>query len=198
MTKHTPAKTCPGCAAPVAEYTPGCPRCSARHSRWRATGHPDAKDPIPGKTKCAKCGSPLDKFNPNCETCRKRAYSRAKREGRPANIPPRTSPRHRTDEEIRATTETNRKSLDAWLHARRERLKSAQTATHKAQSFDVADLISENQAVEITGATRTAIRRAVKNGDLECRTATHGQQTRRFLSKTQALIWATNSTKDQQ
>lgn len=189
---------CQGCGGPREEYTPGCPpRCSVCHSRWRATGHPDAKDPIRGKTQCAKCGSPLDKFNPNCDTCRKRAYSRAKREGRHANIPPRTTPRLRTDKETRATTESNRKALDAWLQARRERL-NQHRPPHKAASFDAADLISENHAVEITGATRCAIRRAVKNGDLQCHTVQHGLQTRRFLSKTKVLIWATKNAKDRQ
>lgn len=194
MTTHPKPAICPGCGGPLEEYTPGCPRCSTRHSRWRATGHPDAKDPIPGKTTCAKCGCLLDKFNPNCGTCRKRAYSRAKRDGRPANLPPRTSPKQRTTEEIRTTTERNREALDAWLRARRERLKN-EPPTTRATSFDTADLISENHAVELTGVTRCAIRRAVKNGDLECRVAQHGAQTRRFLSRTQVIIWATRNQK---
>ena len=115
--------TCPGCGGPREEYTPGCHRCAARHSRWRAQGHPDAKDPIPGKTSCAKCGWDLDETNPDCETCRKRAYSRAKKAGKIANVPPRTRPKPRkTEAEIRATTEHNRQALDAWLQARRARL----------------------------------------------------------------------------
>ena len=115
--------TCPGCGGPREEYTPGCHRCAARHSRWRAQGHPDAKDPIPGKTSCAKCGWDLDDTNPDCDTCRKRAYSRAKKAGKIANVPPRTRPKPRkTEDEIRATTEHNRRNLDAWLQARRARL----------------------------------------------------------------------------
>lgn len=192
-TNHKPA-TCPGCGKPREEYTPGCKRCSVRHSRWRATGHQDAKDPIPGKTTCAKCGYPLNKFNPNCDTCRKREYSRAKRENRKSHVPPRTTPKQRTAEEIRATTAHNREALDAYLRARRERLKTEPPA-RRTTSFDTSDIISENRAVELTGVTRCAIRRAVKNGDLDCRIAQHGAQTRRFLSRTQVLIWATRKQK---
>lgn len=194
MTTNDKPATCPGCGCPREEYTPGCQRCSVRHSRWRATGHPDAKDPIPGKTTCAKCGYPLDKFNPNCDTCRKRAYSRAKRDGKKATLPPRTTPKQRTAEEIRATTAHNREALDAYLRARRERLKNEPPA-RRTTSFDASDIISENRAVELTGVTRCAIRRAVKNGDLECRVAQHGAQTRRFLSRTKVLIWANRKQK---
>lgn len=126
--------TCPGCGGPREEYTPGCSRCSARHSRWRAQGNPDAKDPIPGKTICAKCGWDLDETNPDCDTCRKRAYSRAKREGKIANVPPRTRPKPRkTEDEIRATTEHNRRALDAWLQARRARLNPENNHPREAQ-----------------------------------------------------------------
>lgn len=184
--------TCPGCGGPREEYTPGCQRCSARHSRWRATGNPQAKDPIPGKTTCANCGCPLDACNPDCDVCRKREYSRAKRENRKPSVPPRTKqvPR-KTDNEIRATVEYNRKTLDAYIKTRRARLAKTQPAPRTPISIDITDMISESRAIEITGCTRTSIRRAIENGDLQHKEVQHGTQTRRFLSRTAVIIWAT-------
>lgn len=195
MTPHPKPTTCPECGCPRAEYTPGCSRCSTRHSRWRATGHPDAKDPIPAKTHCARCGYPLDKTNPDCDACRKRAYSRAKRAGTAANVPARTKPR-KTDEEIRATTEHNRRALDAWLQARRKRLAEIQPAPREPISTNTADLISETRAVELTGRTRTAIRNAARAGDLQCLEVRRPMSTKRFFSRAEVIAWATNHQKD--
>lgn len=198
MTPQPKSTTCPGCGCPRAEYTPGCSRCSNRHSRWRKQGHPDAKDPIPAKTHCAKCGYPLDKTNPDCDACRKRAYSRAKREGRKADVPPRTRPKPRkTEDEIRATTEHNRRALDAWLQARRARLNTTPPAPREPISTDTADLISENRAVELTGCTRTAIRNAVKAGTLQCLEVHKPMSTKRFFSRAEVTAWATNHQKDE-
>lgn len=182
---------CPGCGGPREEYTPGCHRCSARHARWRATGHPDAKNPIPSKTTCTKCGTPLDEFNPNCDTCRKRHQSRAKRAGENANLPPRTRPAPRkTPDEIRATTERNRESLEAWLQARRERLQATPPTPREPISTNTADLISENRAVELTGCTRTEIRRNAQNGDIQCLEVHKPMSTKRFFSRAEVLAWA--------
>lgn len=198
MTPHPKPTTCSGCGCPRAEYTPGCPRCSARHSRWRKQGHPDAKDPIPAKTHCAKCGYPLDKTNPNCDACRKRAYSRAKREGQKADVPPRTRPKPRkTEDEIRATTEHNRRALDAWLQARRARLNTTPPAPREPISTNTADLISENRAVELTGCTRTAIRNAVQAGTLQCLEVHKPMSTKRVFSRAEVTAWAANHQKDE-
>ena len=196
---HRPKPTiCPGCDGPVEEYTPGCHRCATRHSRWRAAGHPDAKDPIPGKTECARCGYPLDKVNPDCDTCRKRAYSRAKREGIKANVPPRTRPNPRkTEDGMRATTEYNRRALDAWLQARRARLSETPPEPREPISTNIADLISENRAVELTGCTRTAIRNAVRDGALQCLEVHKPMSTKRFFSRAEVTAWATIHQKDE-
>lgn len=197
MTPPTKPTTCPRCGCPRAEYTPGCSRCSTRHSRWRKQGHPDAKDPIPAKTHCAKCGYPLDKTNPDCDACRKRAYSRAKREGRKADVPPRTRPKPRkTEDEIRATTEHNRRTLDAWLQARRARLNTSPPAPREPISTNTTDLISENRAVELTGCTRTAISNAVKAGTLQCVEVHKPMSTKRLLSRSEVTAWAANHQKD--
>lgn len=79
--------TCPGCGGPREEYTPGCSRCSARHSRLRAQGEPRRKRPKPRKT----------------------------------------------EDEIRATTEHNRRALDAWLQARLARLNPENNHPREAQ-----------------------------------------------------------------
>lgn len=189
MTPPTKPTTCPECGCPREEYTPGCTRCSARHSRWRKQGHPDAKDPIPAKTHCAKCGYPLDKTNPDCDACRKRA-------GVKADVPPRTKPR-KTDNEIRATTERNRRALDAWLQARRARLNTTPPAPREPTSTNTTDLISENRAVELTGRTRTAIRNAVRDGALQCLEVHKPMSTKRFFSRSEVTAWATNHQKDE-
>lgn len=145
-------------------------------------------------TTCIKCGAPLDHCNPNCDTCRKRAYSRAKRDGVDANVPGRTKPR-KTDEEIRATTEHNRAALNAWLQARRARLAETLPAPREPISANTADLISENRAVELTGCTRTAIRNAVQDGDLQCLEVHRPMSTKRFFSRAEVIAWDTNHQK---
>ena len=172
MTPPTKPTTCSGCGCPRAEYTPGCSRCSNRHSRWRKRGNPD------------------------CDACRKRAYSRAKREGKKADVPPRTRPKPRkTEDEIRATTEHNRRALDAWLQARRARLNTTPPAPREPISTNTADLISENRAVELTGCTRTAIRNAVRDGALQCLEVHKPMPTKRFFSRSEVTAWATNHQK---
>ena len=103
----------------------------------------------------------------------------------------------KTEAEIRATTEHNRRALDAWLQARRARLSKTPPAPREPISTDTADLISENRAVELTGCTRTAIRNAVKAGNLQCIEVHKPMPTKRFLSRSEVTAWATNHQKDE-
>lgn len=152
---------------------------------------PRRKKPGPIENYLHQMRDPLDEFDPNCDTCRKRHQSRAKRAGENANLPPRTRPAPRkTPDEIRATTERNRESLEAWLQARRERLNATPPTPREPISTNTADLISENRAVELTGCTRTAIRNAVRDGALQCLEVHKPMSTKRFLSRAEVLAWA--------
>lgn len=109
---------------------------------------------------------------------------------------PRPKPR-KTEDEIRATTEHNRRALDAWLQARRARLNTTPPAPREPISTNTADLISENQAVELTGCTRTAIRRAVQAGNLQCVEVHKPMSTKRFFSRSEVTAWAASHQKDE-
>jgi len=98
---------------------------------------------------------------------------------------------------MRATTEHNRRALDAWLQARRARLNTTTPAPREPIGTNIAGLISENRAVELSGCTRTAIRNAVKAGTLQCLEVHRPMSTKRVFSRSEVTAWATSHQKDE-